>query len=77
MLSKNSVACDFVAAYLMGFSSLKIPQIYKAFEVEKYPLVNFAMEAIEITLNNSKIDLNTLIKSNLGFVPASCWRNYI
>ncbi|MCD4675632.1 MAG: DUF362 domain-containing protein [Desulfobacula sp.] len=77
ILSTNSVACDYTSCYIMGFDSMKIPQINRAFEVKKYPLVKFKKEDIKIILNNNESDLDFIIKSNLKFVPSNGWKDIL
>ena len=77
ILSTNSVACDYVSAYIMGFDSMKIPQINCAFDVKKYPLAKCQKEDIKIVLNNKISDLDSIKKSNLKFIPTDCWRNIL
>jgi uncharacterized protein (DUF362 family) len=48
LAAMNPVALDAVAAALMGFDVVKIPQIRESFCIQRYPLAKFLPEEIEI-----------------------------
>ena len=50
----NPVAVDCVCAKIMGFDYGKIPTLYKAFEIEHFPLVDFKYEDIEVISNDER-----------------------
>lgn len=74
----NPVAIDSVCARLMGFDPLKIPSIANAFYINKYPIVNFAYNDIEISINENSYSLHSFPeKFYVPFKPHFGWKGYI
>ncbi len=48
----NPLAVDAVCAEIMGFDSACIPMLARGFDVQEYPLADFAAEAIECSSNH-------------------------
>jgi uncharacterized protein (DUF362 family) len=74
----NPVSVDAVCAKLLGFNPQKIPSIWNAFKITKYPLVDFEYEDIEILIEDINYDINMLpIKYIKNCVPHRGWLNHI
>ncbi len=52
----NPVAVDAVCAKLMGFDWEKIPSIKHAFEIEHFPLAEFAYQEVRVISTSSELD---------------------
>jgi len=79
MAATNPVALDACIASLIGFDIYCIPQIYKAFSIEKYPLVSFKPEEIEILGLNSVKSIKDVFSKNMfvPFEPSCGWKGHI
>jgi uncharacterized protein (DUF362 family) len=74
----NPVSVDAVCALFMGFSPEKIPSIWNAFKVKKYPLVDFTFEDIIIKVDDSEFNIESLPDGYIKrFVPQRGWQNHI
>lgn len=69
LISKDPVACDFIATKIMGFSPEKIPTIKNASN-KKFYLGTNDISKIEIVSN-----LKDPEKINLNFIPPKGWEN--
>ena len=79
MAGVNPVAIDCVAARLMGFDYLKIPQIYKAFECKRYRLADFSYDDIKCSVNGQENVKVKEISDDLccHFTAADGWKGHI
>ncbi len=79
LAAQNPVALDSVAARLMGFDYRKLPLIYKAGSISKFPLINFPFEKIEMLSNVSDWNHKTTNDSfpSFQFKPSQGWENHI
>lgn len=68
----NAVYVDKIAADIMGFDYIKIPQIREGFNNKYWDLTNVSSE--DIVLKSNIEDPDNL---NLNFIPSSGWKNYI
>ncbi|WP_050641981.1 MULTISPECIES: DUF362 domain-containing protein [Clostridia] len=73
----NPVAIDCVAAKLMHFDYKKIPQLYHAFDINKYRLIESTYEEIECVYRNKKQKLLDLESSDLFWKAALGWIGHI
>src|SRR3989339_324360 len=77
--AENPVALDAVSANIIGFDYNKIPLIFNALKIKKYPIMKFDFNDIIIhsnneILNNKKLnDVDYLFK----FKPSKNWVNHI
>ena len=78
MCGTNPVAIDAVCATLMGFDPLKIPTIARAFQVLHYPLCDFTMADIMVSIADNDYPLLEL-PANLivPFEPQFGWKGHI
>ncbi|AJE04855.1 hypothetical protein GPICK_07700 [Geobacter pickeringii] len=56
----NPVAIDAVCASFMGFDPLKIPSISRAFQVSQYPLCDFNLDDVRVTVGEGEFPLANL-----------------
>ena len=79
LVATNPVALDAVTAALIGFDIYNILQIYKAFSIDKYPLVAFQPEEIEILGLKDVKRINDVYKKRIfvPFEPSSGWKGHI
>lgn len=80
MAGFNPLVIDTVMATIMGFDFRKIPNIYKAYIIKKYPISNYNYEDIKIISNNKawsrKItDIN--FEDTLKYKPSLGWKSHI
>ncbi len=75
----NPVSVDAVLATLVGFDYKKIPLINNAFNIQKWPLVDFKPEEIEIHATDSKFKFLKLGNpfKEFCFKPPSGWYGHI
>lgn len=72
------VLADFANAALMGFDPEKIPMIYKAAQIKKYPLLKHALENAQVTLNGHLHSLSELLGLNqYHFEPQDGWKDIL
>jgi uncharacterized protein (DUF362 family) len=78
MCGTNPVAIDAVCATLMGFDPLKIPSIAHAFQVQKYPLCDFALTEILISVAENTYTMANLPSALIiPFEPQFGWKGHI
>ena len=71
----NPLVVDSVLARLMGFDIMKIPKLYHAFRIKKYPISNVKYEDIKIVSNKQKYikaNINTKEKY-FAYMPSKGW----
>jgi hypothetical protein len=76
----NPLATDLACTYLMGFDYRKIPMLYRAFDVDLYPLADFSPQDIHIHSNQSSIAgclLNLTHDQQLHFEPPLGWKGHM
>ncbi len=75
----NPVAVDAVLATLVGFDYKKIPLINNAFNIQKWPLVDFKPEEIEIHATDNKFKFLKLGNpfKDFCFKPPKGWYGHI
>jgi len=74
----NPVAIDAVCATFMGFDPLKILTIARAFQVQQYPLCDFGLADILVTLENSDYSLSNLSNDVIVHCkPQFGWKGHI
>lgn len=76
----SSINIDTVIATLMGFDIQKIPQIYQAYKIKKFPIVDSNGELPEIYENGEIAELqiqNYNWENSLKFIPTKGWQGYI
>jgi len=74
MAGFNPLIIDTVVATIMGFDFKKIPNIYKAYSIKKYPISNYNYEDIKIISNNkvwSKKITDINFEDTLKYKPTS------
>lgn len=78
VIGTNPVSIDTICALTMGFDPLLIPSIKNAFNIKRYPIVDFVYEDIEISISNKVYNISSLPKKYIKqFVPASGWKDHI
>lgn len=80
IVGTNPVAIDCCCAKLMGFDYMKIPSLYRAFDIKRYKISNFNYD--DIVVNSDDIKYNKLLKDIssedvLHFEPHFGWKNHI
>ena len=75
----NPVACDYVAASIMGFDPAKIPSIREGFRLRKFPLAEFDPQEIVVDSNDDRFKAIQQIyrEKSLKFQPPCGWRGKI
>jgi uncharacterized protein (DUF362 family) len=74
----NPVAIDAVCGTFMGFDPLKIPTIARAFQVQHYPLCDFGMADIVVSLADNDYQLTDLPPNLIvPCVPQFGWKGHI
>lgn len=74
----NPVAIDAVCAKLMGFNPLKIPSISNSFDINKYPICDFAYHDICLEVKNNSFQIDeTPSGMVVPFKPHFGWENYL
>ena len=80
MAGFNPLIIDTVIATIMGFDFRKIPNIYKAYIIKKYPISNYNYEDIKIISNNkawSKKITDINFEDTLKYKPTLGWKSHI
>ncbi len=80
MAGFNPVFIDTSLATIMGFDFKKIPNIYKAYNIKKYPISNYNYKDIRIISNNkawSKKIADIKFKDTLKYMPSLGWKYHI
>lgn len=76
----NPLVMDTAIATIMGFDYKKIPNIYKAYDIEKYPISNVKLNDINIISNNKKWcgGVNKIkYKDTMKYNPTKGWLGHI
>ena len=74
----NPVAIDAVCASFMGFDPQKIPTIAHAFQVQQFPLCDFSLEDIRVTLAGNDFHLSDLpANAIVPCEPQFGWKGHI
>lgn len=73
----NPVAIDCVAAKIMHFDYKKIPQLFNAFKIKKYKLIDETYAQINCIYNNETIKLDKFSYKNLSWKVARGWIGHI
>jgi uncharacterized protein (DUF362 family) len=74
----NPVAIDAVCACLMGFDPVKIPVIAHAFKISRYPLCDFTLKDIAVTIDGVITPLQEVQADNIcPFEPQYGWKGHI
>jgi uncharacterized protein (DUF362 family) len=74
----NPVAVDAVCARFMGFNPHSIPSISNAFKINRYPIVDFVYEDIQIILSDTIHKIDHIPASIIkNFKPHRGWLNHI
>ena len=76
----NPLIIDTVLATIMGFDFKRIPQIYQAYKIKKYPISKFKYEDIKIISNNKlwagKVN-DIKLEDTLKYMPTAGWKDHI
>ena len=76
----NPLIIDTVLATIMSFDFKKIPQIYQAYKIKKYPISKFKHEDIKIRSNNKlwarKVN-DIKLEDTLKYIPNAGWKGHI
>jgi uncharacterized protein (DUF362 family) len=76
LIGENPVAVDSVCAKIMGFDYKKIPLLYKCFEKNEYPLIDYKYEDIICICNDEKYNKKLTdfsFENSLKFKPHFGW----
>jgi uncharacterized protein (DUF362 family) len=74
----NPVAIDATCAVLMGFDPFKIPTINKTFDIRHFPLCDFALSDIKVSIDDSVYRLDSIPMDNIiPFKPQHGWTGHI
>ena len=74
----NPAAIDSVCASFMGFDPKKIPTIAHAFQVQQFPLCDFSLEDIRVTLAGNDFYLSDLpANAIVPCEPQFGWKGHI
>lgn len=76
----NPLILDTVVATIMGFDFKRIPQIYQAYKIKKYPISKFRYEDIKIISNNKlwarKVN-DIKLEDTLKYIAHKDWKGHI
>ena len=76
----NPLILDTVVATIMGFDFKRIPQIYQAYKIKKYPISKFRYEDIKIISNNKlwarKVN-DIKLEDTLKYITHPGWEGHI
>lgn len=78
VFADNPVVADQAASMLMGFDASKIPLVWKAKQLEKYPLLSESIDTIAGVYNGQPIMLRDLVyKSHYEYKAPIGWLGHI
>ena len=76
----NPLIIDTVLATIMSFDFKRIPHIYQAYKIKKYPISKFKYEDIKIISNNKlwarKVN-DIKLEDTLKYMPTAGWKDHI